>query len=615
MANLGPIPSYSPAVNFREVDLTGSIAQEPPGGAAIVGNFRWGPVGVPTLVYNEDELVATFATPDAVNTIDFHDAAYFLRYAEALYVVREVDGDSAADATASNAYSQDSATASDLLIKNKKHFEAQADTLDNYEADSVGVVTLRGHELIARYPGTLGNSIEVQVCPVTAFDSDLGVTTDSAFDNWAYKASFPGAPGTSPYAAARDGLHDELHVIVIDKNGALTGTKGAILETWPYLSAASDAKTVDGNTNYVKDVINEKSQYIYWASAGSPLAADSDEWGLRANIGTTLTPGTSKNFLNGLSTKTFEFAGGTNSTALGTADYLRGMDELDDPDTTAFGLMIVPGMSASDDQVTVTNYAVNIAQTRKDFLVVSSTHRSGVVGVTSPATITTNIKTCADFFTNSSYLAIAGNYLKVFDKYNDQYIVVPAAASVAGIMAATDRNAAPWFSPAGTRRGQLLGVTELLYNPNKAQRDTLYKADVNPIVNLVGQGTLLYGDKTALGRPSAFDRINVRRLFLTIERDIVRFSKDILFEFNDEFTRAEFTALTEQYLRNVQAGRGIYDFRVICDETNNTPAIIDANQFIASFFIKPARSINFITLNFVAVRTGASFDEVVGTLS
>lgn len=607
MANLGPIPSYSPAVNFREVDLTGSIAQEPPGGAAIVGNFSWGPVGVPTLVSNEDELVATFSTPDAVNTIDFHDAAYFLRYAEGLYVVREVDGDSAGDATAANAFSQTSPKTSDLLVKNKKHFEAQVDTLDNY-GDSAGDAIGRGHELIARYPGVLGNSIEVQVCPA---DSDA----DAVFEAWDYKASFPSAPGTSPYAAARDGSNDELHVVVIDKNGALTGTKGTILETWPFLSAASDAKTVDGNTNYVKDVINERSQYIYWASAGSALAEDSDAWGLQTNIGTVLTPGTPKDFLNGLPTKTFGFAGGTNSTALGTADYTRGMDELDDPDTTAFGLMIVPGMSAQGDQITVTNYAVSIAQTRKDFLVVSSTHRSGVVGVTSPATITTNIKTCADFFTNSSYLAIAGNYLKVFDKYNDQYIVVPAAASVAGIMAATDRNAAPWFSPAGTRRGQLLGVTELLYNPNKAQRDTLYKADVNPIVNLVGQGTLLYGDKTALGRPSAFDRINVRRLFLTIERDIVRFSKDILFEFNDEFTRAEFTALTEQYLRNVQAGRGIYDFRVICDETNNTPAIIDANQFIASFFIKPARSINFITLNFVAVRTGASFDEVVGTLS
>jgi len=216
-------------------------------------------------------------------------------------------------------------------------------------------------------------------------------------------------------------------------------------------------------------------------------------------------------------------------------------------------------------------------------------------------------------FTRSSYLAVDNNYLKVYDKYNDQYIFIPAASSTAGIMAATDNNFAPWFSPAGTRRGQYFGVTSLAYSPNKSERDTLYKAGINPIANIPGQGVLLYGDKTHLARPSAFDRINVRRLFLVLERAIAAAAQNILFEFNDEFTRAEFVNIVEPLLRDVKGRRGITDFKLVCDETNNTPLIIDSNQFIASLFIKPARSINFITLNFVAVRTGVTFEEVVGT--
>ncbi len=215
-------------------------------------------------------------------------------------------------------------------------------------------------------------------------------------------------------------------------------------------------------------------------------------------------------------------------------------------------------------------------------------------------------------FTRSSYLVVDGNYLKVYDKYNDNYIHIPAASSTAGIMAASHANAAPWFSPAGTRRGQYLGITSLTYNANKANRDTLYKAGVNPISNIPGQGILLYGDKTHLARPSAFDRINVRRLFLTIERAIAEAAKSVIFEFNDEFTRAEFAGIVEPFLREIQGARGITDFRVVCDESNNTAAVIDRNEFVASIFIKPARSINYVTLNFVAVRTGVEFEEVVG---
>jgi phage tail sheath protein FI len=272
-------------------------------------------------------------------------------------------------------------------------------------------------------------------------------------------------------------------------------------------------------------------------------------------------------------------------------------------------------MTNTTDQTTIVNDLISTAQsTRKDCIVVASPARDDVVNLTSASTITTNIVETADTFTRSSYLAMDGNFLKVYDKYNDQYIQIPAASSTAGLMAATDRNAAPWFSPAGGRRGQYLGVTAIDYTPTKTQRDTLYKAGVNPVANIPGQGIILFGDKTKLSRPSAFDRINVRRLFLVLERAISRAAENVLFEFNDEFTRAEFVNIVEPVLREVKGRRGITDFRVVCDETNNTAAVVDRNEFIASIFIKPARSINYVTLNFVAVRTGVDFEEVVGTV-
>ena len=272
-------------------------------------------------------------------------------------------------------------------------------------------------------------------------------------------------------------------------------------------------------------------------------------------------------------------------------------------------------MITRTDHTTVVNDLVaTAASLRKDCIVVASPARNDIVNQTSASTIVSNIVATADTFTKSSYLVMDGNFLKVFDKFNDQFINLPAASSTAGIMAATDLNRAPWFSPAGSRRGQYFGITSLLFSPTKPQRDTLYKAGVNPIANIPGAGVILFGDKTKLARPSAFDRINVRRLFLVLERAIARAAEQVLFEFNDEFTRAEFVNIVEPVLREVKGRRGITDFRVVADETNNTPAVIDRNEFVASIFIKPARSINFVTLNFVAVRTGVDFEEVVGTV-
>jgi len=273
--------------------------------------------------------------------------------------------------------------------------------------------------------------------------------------------------------------------------------------------------------------------------------------------------------------------------------------------------LIAPEMASSTDQVTVVNDLISTAAlSRADCVAVTSPNRASIIN-NSGAEVASTV-TFASGLTSSSYGVCDNNYLKVYDKYNDKYIFIPAASSTAGLMAATEDNSAPWFSPAGIRRGQYFGITGLAYSPLKADRDTLYKANVNPIVNLPGEGVVLYGDKTLLRRPSAFDRINVRRLFLVIERAISFASRDVLFQFNDEFTRAEFIGKIEPYLRAVQGRRGITEFRVVCDETNNTPQVIDNNEFIATFFIKPARSINYITLNFVATRTGANFDEVSG---
>jgi len=580
-------PSESPAVVVKEIDLTGGVPNVQSTTGAIVGNFRWGPVGQRTAIANEAELVENFASPDSANTIDFHNAAYYLRYSNSLQVVRE------ATSACYNARSTTGQLASDSggslpleKINNAADFDTQKAALDS---DS--------HTFLAKYPGELGNSLRVSVCPANS----------TAFNAWAYSSNFDRVPSTSFFAQQLSASNDEIHAVVIDKNGKFTGTPGSVLETFPFLSLASNAKGLQGETNYVKDVINERSQYVWLAGF------DSDFSNASAGAGTTADSG--DNFSNGLTAATnYDFGGGANSGVLGTAEFLSGYDLFEDKDIVEVDFLIAPGMTIRADQTTVVNDLISTAIARKDCIAVASPARNDVVNVNSAATAVTNVVSTIDTFTNSSYVVNDNNYLKVYDKYNDQYIFIPASSSTAGIMAATDLNRAPWFSPAGSRRGQYLGITSIAYTPTKAQRDTLYKASVNPIANIPGQGVILFGDKTGLSRPSAFDRINVRRLFLVLERAISRAAEQVMFEFNDEFTRAEFVNIVEPVLREVKGRRGITDFRVVCDETNNTAAVIDRNEFIANIFIKPARSINYVTLNFVAVRTGVDFEEVVGTV-
>lgn len=571
-------PSESPAIVTKEIDLTGVVPNVQTTMGAFVGNFSWGPVGETTLIPNETSLAATFGSPDSDNTEDFHSAAYFLRYASTLQVVREV-----ADETY-NSHDSD-ASASDIIVKNEDHFNLQSAALDS-----------DGHTFIGKFPGNLGNSIKVSV---------LGVDSDETnFEAWSYKGSFDAAPATSTYAESKNATNDEVHVAVVDEDGSFTGVRGAVLETFPFLSLAKGAVTSDGSTNYIKDVINNKSEYIWMASFSSGVFS--------AQAGTSAESGDDFIDLSGPAAIDISLVNGTNSTDLGTGEYATGFDLFEDVDTVTIDFLIAPGMVSRTDQTAVVNDLVATAQgVRKDCVVVASPARSDIIGNASPVADTV---LTADTLTKSSYLFMDNNYLKVYDKYNDQYITIPASSSTAGIMAASDLNSAPWYSPAGPRRGQYLGITSVYYSPNKSERDTLYKANVNSIGNIPAQGILLYGDKTKLARPSAFDRINVRRLFLAIERSVAIAARNVMFEFNDEFTRSEFVNIIEPALREIKGRRGIIDFRVICDETNNTAAVIDRNEFVASVFIKPARSINYVTLNFVAVRTGVDFEEVVGTI-
>lgn len=572
-------PSESPAIVVKEVDLTGVVPNVQTSTGAIVGDFNWGPVQQATLVSNESGLVSVFGSPDSDNTVDFHSAAYFLRYSNSLQVVREVTS------AAKNAY--DANASAVPTVKNRDDWDTQIGARDSDD-----------HTFVAKYPGDLGNSLQVKLLQADSADATTKFDADATF-----VANFDGAPGTSTYATGVGATSDEIHVMVVDQDGLISGTQGEVLETFPYLSVAKNAKNADGSTNFVRDVINNASAYVWMAGEG-------DASMFSHLSGTDAASGVEFGFKDGV--KSISLAGGVNSGSLTTTEFGTGHDKFEDVDTIEVDMLIAPGMSSRADQTTVVNDLVATAQTtRKDCVVVASPARSDIVNST---TQNANAVTTAKTFTNSSYLFCDNNYLKVYDKYNDMYIQIPAASSTAGLMAATDAVAAPWFSPAGPRRGQYLGITALNYSPTKAERDTLYKAGVNPISNIPGQGVLLFGDKTKLARPSAFDRINVRRLFLGIERAIAIAARNVMFEFNDEFTRAEFTNIVEPFLREIQGRRGITDFRVVCDDTNNTAAVIDRNEFIANIFVKPARSINYVTLNFVAVRTGVDFEEVVGTV-
>ena len=640
----------SPGVLVQERDLTRIIPAVSTTVGAVAGQFAKGPLNEVITITSEQELVDTFGKPDSSTFENWFTAASFLQYSNALRVVR-AENTSVASANTGG---------SSITIKNDDDYTS------NYSTGQANVGTFT-----ARTAGAWGNNLQVSTCPsATAYETTLStsqqvdqadlavgdttVTMDSdattylnvgdivsfsttaagtdfddgeqyrvtstastsigivqhprgagglkraVLDNsrlrrrWKYYDQVSGAPGTSAYASTRSGTGDEIHVVVIDEDGGISGVPGTVLEVFDKVSKGADAKTPQGDINYYPSVIFNKSQYIYWTDHNS----SGTNWGSNVT-GTTFTA---------VDTPTLESlsAGADGSTV--TAGQLKtAYDEFADVETVDVSLI----MAGGGDSTHAEN-VIQIAESRKDCIAYISPERSDVVDVTNSNTQTTNVTSYFSGLRSTSYAVFDSGYKYMYDRYNDMYRYVPLNGDIAGLAARTDLIADSWFSPAGFNRGQIRGAVKLAYNPNQTQRDDLYRQRVNPVASFPGQGTVLFGDKTGLSSPSAFDRVNVRRLFITLEKAISTAAKFQLFEFNDEFTRANFRNIVEPFLREVQGRRGITDFLVVCDETNNTGDVIDRNEFVAEIFVKPARSINFITLSFVATRTGVAFEEVAG---
>jgi len=713
----------SPGVLVVETDLTGIVPAVATSIGGYVGAFQWGPVNEIKTISNEAELVKTFGKPNDVVASSFFSAANFLAYSNNLKTVRVV-GDNALNATADG---------SGLLIANEEQWE------NSFLEGNNGVGAFA-----ARCAGVLGNSLLVSLADWSNFrrnltgtvetetssdvvsgtntlfteevlvgetikniagqtigtvasitsDTELLLVADTAIvvsdvtvscgpvTEWQYKTQFDGAPNTSAYAENLGGLHDEMHMVVVDANGLWTGTAGTILEKYAFVSKAADAKKTDGSNSYYAQVLRG-SKYVFWMDhiieASTPLSsadvnAVSDvititnhpfetgqavkyttgggttiggltnnetyyviklnvnsikvaltEAEANAGTGINLTTGMTgsshvftsvtnwgsvaqNTVFNKVDANDHELSGGVSDDEPSTGDILLGWDLLANPENLDVNLLI-----NGPHSLVVGKYIVDIAQARMDCMAFVSPSLASVFNNSGDeADDIVKERQDASFNVNSSYGAMDSGWKYQYDKYNDKYRWVALNADVAGLCARTDNIADPWFSPSGLNRGQIKNVVKLAFSPNKTDRDTLYKAGINPVVSFTGEGTVLFGDKTLLAKPSAFDRINVRRLFIILEKTVATAGKYQLFEFNDVFTRAQFRNLVEPFLRDVKGRRGIFDFRVVCDENNNTAEVIDRNEFVADIYIKPSRSINFMQLNFIATRTGVSFEEIVG---
>jgi phage tail sheath protein FI len=835
----------SPGVNVTEIDLTTVVPAVATTEGAIAGVFNWGPIEERVLVSSETQLVSRFGKPTANNFETFFAAANFLAYGNKLFVSR------AADSTAYNAAGSASAGAiSPTQIKNYDEFQTatlDADATywaryagalgnslkvavcDSANAFSTNIDFVSATISFKAQPGSnivevtsigtgdldnlsIGDLIEIDnrllkisskssvtdgAATITVTDSFTGVA--NAFANgtinryWEYYNDVSAAPGTSSFVATAGGSGDELHVLVIDEDGAFSGTKGAILERYENLSRATNAKGPEGGSIYYRDVINESSQYIYVGTGSRPATGPSiaatvavpgtvspvigatvatsgiagqftcggtttiavndlvtitgtnggtgsitgytsgTVYKVSAITGTSpsitgftlttqagdaivTTAGTLTGLTYTVATRFVAAAGqftcgnstlavndlvtitGTNSGTSTITGYVSGTvykvsaitgtspnvtgftlttqagDAIVSTSGTTTGLtftasrpgvyetvaasilpfsnpaplslslvggtggedregniavaslsaawdkfknaeevdvsLLIAGKAVGLNGVQIANYIIdNIVEYRKDCILFVSPRRDDVVNDVNAVPNTVSFR---NNLRSTSYAVLDSGYKYQYDRYNDVNRYVPLCGDIAGLCVRTDETRDPWFSPAGFNRGQIKNILKLAYNPDKSQRDLLYKNGVNPVVTFPGQGTVLYGDKTLLNKPSAFDRINVRRLFIVLEKAIATSAKFSLFEFNDEFTRAQFRSLVEPYLRDIQGRRGVYDFKVVCDTTNNTAEVIDRNEFIGDIYIKPARSINFIQLNFIAVRTGVEFSEVIG---
>tara|TARA_R110002050_G_scaffold382_1_gene2605 strand:+ start:1969 stop:4356 length:2388 start_codon:yes stop_codon:yes gene_type:complete len=419
---------------------------------------------------------------------------------------------------------------------------------------------------------------------------------------------FASRPDTSQNALDKGALNDELNIILYDATGDFTGTKGNTLESYFGVSKLKGALTQEGDRNYYTDVINIRSSYIY-----SNQDLDGPAGGVNNTLnapGTTIADGVFCQYVN---VESLTLRNGVDNYNVSLGELQDAYNKLTTENVPDLDYIIQgPSMGTLTDAVAKANFIISIAEERKDCIAFLSPPRYMVVGQPDSETITDSIVEWAKELSSSSYAVFDSGYKYIYDRYNDQYRHVPLNGDIAGLLANASLVSEPWYSPAGLARGQIRNVVRLTYNPSKTQRDNLYTARVNPVVTFPGEGTILFGDKTALGYSSAFDRINVRKLFLVVEKEIAKISRTTLFEFNDDITRSLFKNNVNPFLRDVQAKRGMYDFLVVCDQTNNIPEVIDRNEFIADIYIKPAKSINFITLNFIATKTGVTFDESVG---
>ena len=662
----------SPGVHVREIDLTNVVPAVSTSIGAIAGPFERGPVSTVTAISSEQELVQVFGKPNGSNFEFWFTASSFLQYGDALRVVRAESGIVNAVATGSAVLIRDtdhylaaystgqasvgewaartagawangigvsicpSATAfeENLGSSNQTTGEDAAGSttigVDDGTAFSVGdLISFSSADassdatLFTFNTGDEGNEYEITAISTNDLTVRLkddpngsgvkAIIPDNSFirRRWRFYDLFDAAPGTSDWATANGrGTGDELHVCVYDTTGDITGfdvdvagnrTNG-ILEVFPNMSKNPVAKTAQGGSNYYPDVIFRQSNYIYWmdhTTSGTNWGTDTTSAYTAVNAPVVVT-----------------LTSGTDDYAVTAGELALAYDKFADTESLDINLVLGGPSSAVADtksgQDTHVTMITDLVELRKDCVGFVSPYRAATVNVTSNITQADNVIDAFDLCPSSSYMVYDSGYKYIYDKYNDVYRFVPLNGDTAGLCAYTDGVADPWFSPAGYNRGNVRGAIKLSFNPTKAERDRLYRARVNPVTDFPGQGVVLFGDKTALSKPSAFDRINVRRLFLVLEKAIATAAKFQLFEFNDEFTRAQFRNLVEPFLRDVQGRRGITDFRVVCDASNNTGEVIDRNEFVGDIYIKPARSINFITLNFIAVRTGVSFSEVGG---
>ena len=646
----------SPGVQVKEKDLTLSVRSESTsiGAAGIFATD--GPAHQVITVQDENQLASIFGKPNGTNFEYWFTAANFLAYSNTLKVVRFI----------TTGMLNSTGSGAGALIPNTISYQDGDGTYGPYsggQASGLG-------EYAARWAGAWGNSIDVAWCATAASYSEAAATTiatanvigatqitmasgaavaagdivyfqqsdgqhyrvtlvasnvvtivryptatgtglTQAVDGsstpvnvdrfWRYYDQFDRAPGTSAYAAAEGGSNDEMHIIVLDRGGVITGTAGTVIEKWDAVSKGSDAKTPEGNANYYPDVLYNSSQYIYWLD--HPGGATN--WGqpvlVRAFSAPTVDPGTNV------------FVSGADGSVPTEGQRSTGYDLFKDPETQDINLLM--SGPASVDGAGARTHAVKISDlvaARKDCVGFISPSRSDVVAVATSYTQQSRVIGFFDALASNSYTVFDSGYKKMYDKYNDVYRWVPLNGDIAGVCAYTDAVEDPWWSPGGLTRGQIRGSVELAFDPTQAERDALYRARVNPVVSFAGEGTVLWGDKTGLSANTAFSRINVRRLFITMEEACKVAARSILFEFNDEFTQENFKSMVNPYLADIQGRRGITDFLVVCDSTNNTPQVVDNNEFRADIFVKPTRSINYITLTFVATRTGVSFAEVVG---